>query len=188
MSMLVEEFEEIALKAPETVWLEFINGRLEVKPPHDGNHGETLMHLTMCCREQRPGLWLYPLRGLKTEAGRQGRVRPDGVLAPVEHFVGHGEWSDPDGVLMTVEITPRGLGDDLSGLRRKRDGYAAAGIPVHVRIDRGKLGVVVYSMPKGGEYRMRRSWDMGEVVEIPAPVGITLDAEKLKEFADRTAG
>ncbi|MEU1307532.1 Uma2 family endonuclease [Streptomyces cinnamoneus] len=181
--MLVEEFEEIALKAPETVWLEFIDGRLEVKPPHDGNHGETLMHLTMRCMEQRPGLWPYPLRGLKTEAGRQGRVRPDGVLAPVEHFVGHGEWSDPDGVLMTVEITPRGPGGDLSGLRRKRDGYAAAGIPVHVRVDRGKLRVV-YSMPKGGEYRMRRSWDMGDAVEIPAPVGITLDTEKLQDYAD----
>lgn len=184
MSMLVEEFEEIALKAPETVWLEFINGRLEVKPPHDGNHAETLMHLTVRCMEQRPELWLYPLRGLKAEIGRQGRVRPDGVLAPVKHFVGHGEWSDPDGVLMTVEITPRGLSGGLSGLRRKRDGYAAAEVPVHVRIDRGKPGVVVYSMPKGGEYRMRRSWDMGDAVEIPAPVAITLDTEKLKDYAD----
>lgn len=93
--MLIDEFEELARTAPETVWLEFINGKLEVKPAQDGNRGEIVMWLVRHFLERRPDLSLYPYRGLKTEARRDGRARADAVLAPRRHIVGHGEWSDP---------------------------------------------------------------------------------------------
>lgn len=80
--MLAEEFERIARAAPETVWLEFVNGRIEVKPARDGNHSEVVMWLVKRCLEQRPELRLYCGRGLKTERHRTGRALPDGALAP----------------------------------------------------------------------------------------------------------
>lgn len=87
--MSVEEFEELADRAPETVRLEFINGKVQVKPVPDGSHGQIVMWLLKHCMQQRPELSLFPEQGLKIEGYRKGRARPDGVLAPDENFVGH---------------------------------------------------------------------------------------------------
>lgn len=43
--MLVEEFEELARHAPESARLEFLNGKIGVKPMPDGNHGEIVAWL-----------------------------------------------------------------------------------------------------------------------------------------------
>lgn len=58
------------------------------------------------CKQARPDLTLNPTgQGLKGEAYRTGRAKPDAVLAPTGHFNGQGDWADPAGVLMAVEIT-----------------------------------------------------------------------------------
>ncbi|WP_372408591.1 Uma2 family endonuclease [Streptomyces luteireticuli] len=180
----VEEFEELARTAPETVRLEFINERIEVKPVPDGDHREIIMWLQDACREQRPDVRLYAEAGLKIEGYRKGRAITDAALAPRKHFAGHGEWSDPEGVLMVVEVTS----DDTDTNRRDRmekpSGYAAAGIPVYLLIDRDRAMVTVYSEPKDGEYLSILSRPYGESVQLPDPVGFTLDTEELKDFAD----
>ena len=180
--MLVDEFEELARAAPETVWLEFINGRLEVKPAQDGNRAEIVVWLVRHFLEQRPELSLYPYRGLKTEKCREGRVRADGVLAPRRHIVGHGEWSEPEGMLMAIEVTTRDPDVDRCLRGVKRDGYAAADIPVYLLVDRDECTLVVYSEPRRGRYRSARAWAYGETVELPDPVGISLKTEKLKDY------
>ncbi|MCA6093525.1 Uma2 family endonuclease [Streptomyces sp. SCA3-4] len=182
--MLVEEFEQLARAAPETVRLEFVNGKIEVKPVPDGTHGAIFMWLLKVCMQQRPELSLFPEQGLKVEAYRKGRARPDGALAPDEHFVGQGEWADSDGVLMAVEITSYDADTNRRDRREKRDGYAAAEIPLYLLIDRDECMLVLYSDPDRGTYRHCTSWPFGDVVEIPAPVGITLHTEKLKDYAD----
>ncbi|MEV0092347.1 Uma2 family endonuclease [Streptomyces sp. NPDC050738] len=181
--MSVEDFEQIAHHAPETVRLEFINGRLEVKAMPDGAHGEMLMWLIRQCMQQRPELNLMPERGVKAEAYRKGRARTDAVLAPLGHFTAHHEWSDTDGILMAVEITSSDADTNQRDRIDKPIGYAAAGIPVYLLIDRDDDTVTVFSDPKGGAYQQRPSYPFGEAVELPAPVGITLDTEELKQFA-----
>ncbi|MGP4003697.1 Uma2 family endonuclease [Streptomyces sp. 8N706] len=181
--MPVEEFEQLARTAPETVRLEFISGKLEVKPVPDGDHDEIVMWLLEQCMQQRHELRLYPERGLKVESYRNGRVRPDGTLAPRGHFGGHGEWADPDGVLMTVEVTSNDPDTDRRDRCEKRDGYAEAGIPVYLLVDRDECTVTIHSEPEDGKYRSLTSRPYGAVVEIPAPVGITLETEKLKDYA-----
>ncbi|HZG02269.1 MAG TPA: Uma2 family endonuclease [Streptomyces sp.] len=181
--MLVEEFEQIARTVPETVRLEFINGKLEVKPVPDGDHDEITMWLLRQCIQQRPELNLYPERGLKIEKYRDGRARPDGSLAPEGTFSGQGEWAEPDGVLMTVEVTSYDADTNQRDRVEKRDGYAAAGIPVYLLIDRDDHSVTVHSDPEGGTYRSRTTRPYGAVVEIPEPVGIRLATEKLKDYA-----
>ncbi|WND36195.1 Uma2 family endonuclease [Streptomyces sp. BB1-1-1] len=182
--MSVEEFEELERHAPEMVRLEFINGKVAVKPMPDGNHSEIVAWLQMLCMQHRPDLWLYAERGLKTEDYRKGRARADGVLVPRGAFKGHGEWSAPDSALMAVEVTSW----DSDAAQRDRvdkpDGYAAAGIPVYLLVDRDDCTVTVFTEPKDGRYRQQVNSAFGAPVKLPSPVDITLDTEPLKELAD----
>ena len=182
--MLVEEFEELERAAPETVRLEFTHGKVEVKPAPDGNHGAIVIWLLKRCMQQRPDLALYPEQGLKVEAYRRGRARPDGALAPEDHFVGQGEWAEPHGVLMTVEVTSQDRDTDRRDGHDKRDGYAAAGIPVYLLVDREQRSLTVFSEPEGGTYRSRTTRPFGATVELPAPVDVVLETGKLMDYAD----
>ncbi|MFJ8645847.1 Uma2 family endonuclease [Streptomyces sp. NPDC093546] len=181
--MSVEEFEELARRAPETVTLEFVNGKLKVKPVPDGDHGSIFMWLLRQCMHHRPDLDLHPEQGLVVEGYRKGRARPDGALAPVEHFAGHGEWADSSGVLMTVEITSYDSDTDLRDRKEKGAGYAQADIPVFLLIDRDSDTLVVHSEPAHGTYQKQVTYKYGDTVELPDPVAITLATEKLKDYA-----
>lgn len=182
--MSVEEFEQITSASPETVTLEFINGRIAEKPAADGDHNTITMWLLRQCMRTRPELDLHLTRGLKVGEYRQDRVSPDGALVPVGHFAGHGEWSDPDGVLMTVEVTSYG-GDTYRRDQQERPtAYAAAGIPVHLLIDRDAHVVVVHTNPDPelGYYRYTHRASLGERVSLPDPVNIAFDTEHLKNY------
>jgi Uma2 family endonuclease len=180
----VEDFEELERRAPETVRLEYINGKLEVKAMPDGNHRSIFMWLLRQCMQHRPDLDLVPESGVKAEAYRKGRARTDGTLVPVDHFKGDGEWSDADGSLMAVEITSHDRDTNQRDRIDKPTGYAEADIPVYLLIDRDNDTITVHSEPKDGRYQQSPSYPWGATVEIPSPVNITLDTEKLKDYAD----
>ncbi|MEU0070556.1 Uma2 family endonuclease [Streptomyces sp. NPDC006332] len=180
----VEDFEELERRAPETVRLEYINGKLEVKAMPDGKHPSLFMWLLRQCLLQRPDLNLVPESGVKAEAYREGRARTDGSLAPVDHYKGDGEWSNPDGTLMTVEITSRDRDTNQRDRIDKPIGYAEADIPVYLLIDRDDNTITVFSEPKDGRYLQAPSYPWGATIELPDPVNITLDTEKLKDYAD----
>lgn len=179
----VEDFEQLARTSPETVTLELINGKLEVKPVPDGDHDEIIMWVAMRCMRQQPELRLYRERGLRIGGYRNGRARPDGALARAGRFAGDGEWSSPDRVLMTVEVMSRNHDTDSRDRTEKRDGYAASNIPVYLLIDRESGTLVVHSEPDKGRYRQQHSYDYGDAVPLPGPVDITLDTEELKNYA-----
>ncbi|MDX2528581.1 Uma2 family endonuclease [Streptomyces europaeiscabiei] len=182
--MSVEEFEELERHAPETVRLEFINGRVQVKPVTEGNHDQIIAWLQRLCMQHRPELWLYGDRGMKVESYREGRARPDGLLAPFGFPTGHGNWSDAGGVLMAVEVTSYDSDTHQRDRVEKPDGYAAAGIPVYLLIDRDDCSVVVFNQPENGRYRHEEKLAFGATIKLPEPVNITLDTEPLKEYVD----
>lgn len=91
-----EDFEALARVCPETVTLELISGKLEVKPVADGDHDEIIMWVAMQCVQQRPELRLYRGRGLRIGGDHNDRARPDGTLARAGRFAGDGAWSSPD--------------------------------------------------------------------------------------------
>lgn len=182
--MSVEEFEELERHAPEMVRLEFINGKVQVKPVTDGNHDHVVAWLQRLCMQHRPELWLYGDRGVKVEEYRKGRARPDGLLAPFGFPTGHGDWSDTEGVLMVVEVTSHDSDTHQRDRGEKPDGYAAAGIPVYLLIDRDDGSVVVFNQPEGGRYRHEEKFAFGATVKLPDPVNITLDTEHLMEYVD----
>ncbi|MGX1491234.1 Uma2 family endonuclease [Streptomyces tendae] len=152
--MSVEEFETIAAAAPETVTLEFINGRIGVKAVTDGDHST-------------------------------GRAKPDAVLAPEAHFAGRGEWADPSGTLMVVEVTSYDSDTDRRDRHEKPAAYGQAEIPVHLLIDRDSRTLTVHSSPdrKIGGYRTVRTAKFGEKVLLPESIGIELDTEILENHA-----
>ncbi|MEU1815438.1 Uma2 family endonuclease [Streptomyces roseifaciens] len=180
--LFVEDFEQLARSAPEGVKLELVKGKLEVKPVPDGAHGAIIMWLLRQCMRQRPEWDLIPEQQLKVESYRKGRAIPDAVLVPVDHFVASGVWADPAGVLMAVEVTSHDPDTDRRDRHEKRDGYAEAGIPIYLLVDRQAHTVVVHSEPKDGTYRVCTPHPYGDTVKLPEPVGITLDTEKLKEY------
>ncbi|KUL27243.1 hypothetical protein ADL12_30645 [Streptomyces regalis] len=180
----VEDFEELERRAPETVRLEYINGKLEVKAMPDGNHREIFVWLQEQCMQHRPDLRVYGESGVKTEAYRKGRARTDGAVARKGHFKGHGEWSGSNGIVMAVEITSHDRDTNQRDRIDKPVGYAAADIPIYLLIDRDNNTVVVYSEPKDDRYQQIASHPWGTPAQLPDPLGFTLDTEELKDYAD----
>ncbi|MGW7543989.1 Uma2 family endonuclease [Streptomyces sp. NPDC054770] len=182
--MSVEEFETIASAAPETVTLEFINGRIGVKKVTDGDHSAMVSWLARRCMQTRPDLDLYQAQGLRVDACREGRAKPDAVIAPEAHFAGHGEWADPDGALMVVEVTSYDSDTDRRDRHEKPTAYGQADIPLCLLIDRDSCTVMVHSSPDRnvGGYRVVRTAKFGEKVLLPDPIGIELDTEILKNY------
>ncbi|WP_063038364.1 Uma2 family endonuclease [Nocardia grenadensis] len=183
--MTTEEFEELARLAgrvSEGIRLEFIEGRLGAKGVADGDHGRILQWLIRMFILARPELFLSVEQGLKVDAYRKGRARPDGTLADADAFVGQGEWADPDPVLMVVEVTSRDSDTEQRDRREKPIAYAATGIPVYLLIDREFGEITVFSQPSGARYQRRVTVSIGDSVELPDPVGLSLDTEPIKAW------
>lgn len=176
--------EEVGLR------LEFIGGKVGVEPMPDAVHEAIAMWLLRQCIQQKPQWDLHTGQGLKVETYRGGRARPDGTLAPVAHFVGGtvGEWAEPDGVLMVVEITSRDYDTNRRDRVEKPRAYAESDIPVFLLIDRASREVTVFSEPAGGVYRERHTIAFGKTLALPEPVGIELDTQRLLELTDLAEG
>lgn len=182
--MSVAEFETIASAAPETVTLEFVGGRIEVKKGADGDRTTIVSWLARHCLRARPDLDLYHGRGLRVETDGQGRAKPDAVIAPEAHFAGHGEWAEPDGVLMVVEVTSYDSDTDRRDRHEKPAAYGQSGIPLYLLIDRDAGTVTVHSSPDRavGGYRDVHTAKFGEKVLLPDPIGFALDTEILRNY------
>ncbi|KJY27613.1 hypothetical protein VR45_34410 [Streptomyces sp. NRRL S-495] len=186
----LDAFEAIAdTAARHDVVLELVGGELGVRPAPDGDRGQILAWLQRACAQQRPDLWLFGRQGLRLVPSRQagaaypaGAARPDGTLAPAEYFAGQGEWADSRGVLLVAEITSFDRRADERHRVEKPRAYAESGIPLHLLVDRDNDTVTVHSEPVKGRYRVIRSYDYGERVELPL-IGAVLDTEELKDYS-----
>jgi Uma2 family endonuclease len=187
--MSVEEFERIAAFAAkdtdDAVRLEFINGRIGVKKVADGDHNTIVAWLNKRCMSARPDLDLYQGQGLRVEKYRGGRARPDAVLVPEGHFAGHGEWADPSGVLLVLEVTSYDSDTDRRDRQEKPVAYGAAGIPFYLLIDRDACTAQLYSDPDPDVgYGNCRTAPFGVSLALPEPLGMELDTEKLKQYVN----
>lgn len=183
--MSVEDFEKLALIAERDmgVRLEFIFGRLGVKAVADVHHAEVVRWIARRILPTRGELWLNQGLDIKVEAYRNGRARPDGLLAPDDAFTEQdGNWADPEPVLMVLEVTSYDRDTDARDRVEKLAAYGQAGIPVYLLIDRDSCECVVYSDIEDGVYRSIVRSEFGETVELPDPVGVTFDSDRLKSW------
>ncbi|MFI1359201.1 Uma2 family endonuclease [Streptomyces sp. NPDC020898] len=182
--MPLDDFEDLARGAPETVWLEFVRGRVEVKPPSDGDHSEILVSLLEQFASKDRTWNLFPYAGLCTETSLAGRYLPDAILVRRGHRLRRDHWASPDIVSAVVEVVHRTSGKDHRDHEAKRAGCAPVGIPVHVIVDRDNNTVTVSSEPKDGRYLSAASHPWGTTVQLPSPVDVVLNTEKLKDYAN----
>ncbi|MFJ2555422.1 MULTISPECIES: Uma2 family endonuclease [unclassified Streptomyces] len=136
------------------------------------------------CIQARPDVWLYAggELGIEVEAYREGRAKPDAILAPRKTFLGQGDWSDASRVLMVVEVTSYDWDTDRRDRKEKPSAYAAAGIPIYLLVDRDHRTVTVHSDPTVDGYGHRHVADLGKKILLPEPVSIELDTEGLTDF------
>ncbi|MDI3404401.1 Uma2 family endonuclease [Streptomyces cavernicola] len=175
----LDEFEVMDAAAPESLYVELIDGRLLITPTPDGDHGECLRSVADQVRARHFALHLYQARGLAVPARRAGRARVDGAVAPVGYFRGQPSWSDPSGVLLVAEVTSGREQDAEVDRVDKRDAYAQAGLPIYLLVDRHRGEVVVHWDPEGGRYRHKSEAVFGAKLALPEPFDFDLDTTEL---------
>jgi Uma2 family endonuclease len=84
---------------------------------------------------------------------------------------------------MVVEVTSHDADTDQRDRLEKREGYAAAEIPVYLLVDREDCSLTVHAESQDGKYRSTTTRRYGATVEVLDPVGMTLETDGLKDFA-----
>ncbi|MFJ1755818.1 Uma2 family endonuclease [Kitasatospora sp. NPDC088134] len=166
--VLLEAF--LALDTPEGFKAELIEGEIIVTPPPDGDHegaiGRIVRQVFRLCDAD------ITFAGNKGLIVPGGRFIPDGTFADEGAFDGQPSWMKPDRILMVVEVTSSNPAKDRWD---KRKGYAAAGIPLYLLVDRKSGKAVLHSRPERGEYTTTTTVPFGDPLPLPAPFGFELD-------------
>ncbi|MEU0182997.1 Uma2 family endonuclease [Streptomyces sp. NPDC006207] len=158
------------LTVPEGYRAELIEGEIVVTPPPDGDHEDAVGELLwQIARKSAAELYGVGTKGLITPLGR---FVPDASVAPRRFFRGLDSWADADGVVMTVEVTSSRPDKDRGPKRR---GYAAAGIPFYLLVDRTEGTVTLYSEPDAEDYRQDVRVLFGKELDLPEPFAFALD-------------
>jgi Uma2 family endonuclease len=172
-------FERLSAAAPLGWRVELIEGEICVTPPANGEHEGIVSRLNRQIIRKDPDDFLFTYTGIGLNvpgASKTGHVVPDLVVAPDGCFDDEKQWHDSLPVLLVAEVTSPGTAD------RDRDkkirGYARAGIPIYLLIDREEAEVVVYSEPSDDDYTQAPKHKLGLTVPLPAPFGFELDTSK----------
>ncbi|MGW2701486.1 Uma2 family endonuclease [Streptomyces sp. NPDC001340] len=161
-------------------------GTIRGETVHDSSDGPEMDHGVPDCAstslEQAfallsvaaPEGWRVEL--ITPEAFGTGRVIPDLAVARKGTFAGKEVWHDPSAVLLVAEVTSHSTAD--RDRDKKIHGYARAGIPVYLLIDREAGEVTVHSKPSGADYAKAPKYKLGQTVPLPAPLGFDLDTSE----------
>ncbi|MGW7515831.1 Uma2 family endonuclease [Streptomyces sp. NPDC054796] len=169
-----DAFEAFDAAAPDGWRVELVEGEIHVVPPANGEHEEIVSEVTGQVRDHHKEFGRYTGLGLLIPgASPTGKIIPDLVVAPKGCFSDAQEFHDPSPVLLVGEVTSRSTGDIDRGPKLR--GYARAGIPVYLLIDREADEVVVHSEPKGEEYTRRVQAKFSKKIALPEPLGFELD-------------
>ncbi|WP_345740806.1 Uma2 family endonuclease [Stackebrandtia albiflava] len=168
---LLDLFHHIDAHTPPGYRTQLIDQEITVTPPPQGDHEEIISSVILAVAASAGGTrWTAaPNKGLITP---RGRFIPDITLAPKGTFRGAPPWADPAGVELVCEVTSRRADTDRDV---KRLGYAQAGIPLYLLIDRDNDHAVLYSQPDDTDYQAEHTVKFGGELTIPAPVDTTID-------------
>ncbi|MER7766272.1 Uma2 family endonuclease [Kitasatospora sp. NPDC096140] len=170
---LLQAFLE--LDTPPGSKAEFIEGEIVVTPPPDGDHEDAIARFARAvAREAAEELYVSGGKGLITP---RGRFIPDATVAPVGHFRAQDSWSSAVGVELVLEVTST---NPVKDRESKRLGYAAAGVPCYLLIDRSEGTVTLFTDPKDGDYATLHETEFGRRIKLPAPFSFTLDTAPLR--------
>jgi Uma2 family endonuclease len=180
-NLLLKDF--LAFETREGYRVELINGEIVVSPPPDGGHEDIVGLITeQVIEHSKLRMRLAGNKGLilgTEETGGDYRVIPDLTIAPAERrlFRGAPPWMHVAGVTMVVEVTSARPDLDRGS---KRLGYAIAGVPFYLLVDRERGHVTLFSGPLEDDYARYVAVAFGEKLELPESFAFALDTA---EFA-----
>ncbi|WP_415925315.1 Uma2 family endonuclease [Streptomyces sp. ME19-01-6] len=177
VSSVEDAFVALSAAAPEGWRVELIEGKIHVVPPANGEHEEIVSEVTGQVRDHRKDLGRYTGIGLLVPGGSPtGKVVPDLVIAPKGSFSDALEYHDPSPTLLVGEVTSGSTAENDRGPKLR--GYAQAGIPCYLLIDRERGHVVVHTEPAGQRYARRTEVELGKTVALPYPFEFELDTSE----------
>ncbi|WP_405723933.1 Uma2 family endonuclease [Streptomyces sp. NBC_01537] len=176
-ALLEDTFDRVSATVPEGWRVELIEGEIHVRPPVDSEHEEIISELTGQVRDHRKDLTRFTNIGLRIPgASMSGKVIPDVVIVPKRSYPFEVEYYDPSPVVLVAEVTSRSTGDRDRGAKLR--GYARAGIPAYLLIDRAAGIVTLYTQPRGERYAIRAEVEISQVITLPEPLGFDLDTSE----------
>jgi Uma2 family endonuclease len=185
------------LHLPEGSRAEIIGGEIVVSPTPVVAHGNVIHSISSAIERARFADETYPWTSRQVMAVNlvgfeQGYV-PDLIIAEERVFkaAGRGEGRDvsPDEIEMVVEVTSRSQAaydrpPAKDGTRRKQTkwwGYALAGIPYYLLVDRDPKvsSTTLYSIPdrRSRAYLHRESWEFGATIDLPEPFNVKVKTD-----------
>jgi Uma2 family endonuclease len=171
---LVRFWEE--MDHPEGSKVEIIEGIVTVSPSPANNHNFIAGKIQRRLYGSIPEDWdLYQTQALAVPS-RMGLYIPDLAVLPDAAVQGQGNVVAAAEAELVVEITSQrnARHDRIS----KAAGYAAAGIPLYLLVDRWAPDgstITLYGEPEDDVYRTLYAGKFGEPVPLPDPFGLTLD-------------
>lgn len=177
VSSVEDAFAALSAAAPEGWRVELVEGRIHVAPPANGVHAETVSEVAGQMHDHRRGLRCYTGLGLPIPGTPSpGKVVPDVVIAPKRSFSDALEYHDPGPALLVGEVTSDSTAANDRGPKLR--GYAQAGIPCYLLIDRERGRVVVHTEPSGQRYARRSEAEIGKTIALPYPFEFDLDTSE----------
>ncbi|WP_432141560.1 Uma2 family endonuclease [Streptomyces sp. bgisy084] len=163
-------------EAPEGCMVEIIDGIVTVAPPRDIPQNVIVCKVQRALYSVMPDDWgAYQKLGLAVPA-RHGIYVPHLVVAPKAALRVPGHFIPAAAAELVVEVAS--VTNAVHERTQKPAGYACAGVPFHLLVDRWALrgpAVTLYGEPEGDTYRTLSAVRFGEPVHLPAPFDVTLD-------------
>lgn len=174
-------FEALSAAAPEGWRVELIEGEIHVVPPAKGRHEEMVTEVADQVSGRRKDERLRTRTGVGLTvpgASSSGRVVPDLVIAPKGAFDDEWEYHDPSAVMLVGEVTSPSTAANDRGPKCR--GYARAGIPFYLLVDREAGKVTLFSEPsrKGARYTRDVTVEISKTLHLPDPLGFDLDTSE----------
>lgn len=184
------------VNAPDGARVEVIGGEIVVSPAPLFGHAVIISEVQeqfIAAKLTDPDCNWQSLQntGLNVAVVADGYI-PDIVVMSKETF--ERASADPNHILrddeaqLVVEVTSRSncADDRKPGPKRERrtkwNGYASAGIPFYLLIDRDPkvMSSTLYSEPHraGAIYTASQTWPFGETIELPQPFGMSIATDR----------
>ncbi|MFH9419919.1 Uma2 family endonuclease [Streptomyces sp. NPDC017529] len=176
VASIEDAFEALSAVAPEGWRVELIEGEIHVVPPANGEHEEIVSEVADQVAGRRKDSKLRTRTGLGLRvpgASLAGKVVPDLVIAPKGSFGDTLEYHGPAPVKLVGEVTSESTAHNDRGPKMR--GYARAGIPFYLLVDRAAGQVVLYSEPAGERYTREAAVAFSKTITLPAPFDFDID-------------
>lgn len=158
----------LALELPEGLRAELIDGEIVIVPPEDGTHRNVVARIARQIHENCEDIDVWTTKGIETP---RGRFIPDLLAGPSGLVIDMPPWAAAGGFHLVAEVTSSRPDDDRNA---KRHGYAEAGIPMYLLVDRERGECVLRSKPEHDDYRSGYRVPIGEEIPLPQPFGFVL--------------